>query len=135
MVGRAAYHRPWMFADADRRFFGERNPGLSRREVVERYLEYCEGVRESLPPEERSMTHYRTFELAKPLIGLFAGEFGGARFRTELSVLLQERKWELRPAVAAALAYVHSETLDERPPAGGEEPLRGGGGEFGPQSS
>ena len=30
MIGRGAYNNPWQFADADRRFFGVRNPGLSR---------------------------------------------------------------------------------------------------------
>ena len=117
MIGRAAYNNCWMFADADRRLFGVPNQGLSRREVIARYLEYCDAVRGTLPEDERAMKHYKTFDLAKPLIGLFNGEYGGAKFRTTLSVLLQERKWELRPAVAEALKNLPDETLDERPPA------------------
>ena len=41
MIGRGAYNNPWQFADADRRFFGCKNPGLSRREIVEEYIEYA----------------------------------------------------------------------------------------------
>ena len=41
MIGRGAYNNPWQFADADRRFFGCKNPGLSRREIVEEYVEYA----------------------------------------------------------------------------------------------
>lgn len=41
MIGRGAYNNPWQFADADRQFFGCKNPGLSRREIVEEYVEYA----------------------------------------------------------------------------------------------
>ena len=42
MIGRAAYNHPWMLRQADSLFFGAgRDPGLSRREVVERYLDYA----------------------------------------------------------------------------------------------
>ena len=116
MVGRAAYNNCWMLADADRRAFGQRNPGLSRREVVLRYLAYCEAVRDRVPPDEAAMPLYRTFELVKPLIGLFNGEFGGARFRTQLSVLLQEEKKGIREAVEEALRGLPDEVLDSRAP-------------------
>ena len=42
MIGREAYKNPWLFADADRRFFKKRNPGVTRREAMEGYLEYCQ---------------------------------------------------------------------------------------------
>jgi len=43
MIGRAAYHHPWLFRNADTLFFGAgRDGGRSRREVVERYLDYAE---------------------------------------------------------------------------------------------
>jgi len=35
MLGRVAYENPWVLADIDRRFYGRKNPGLSRREVLE----------------------------------------------------------------------------------------------------
>jgi hypothetical protein len=35
MIGRLAYENPWAFSDVDRRFFGAKNPGLSRKEILE----------------------------------------------------------------------------------------------------
>ena len=34
MIGRLAKDDPWMFSDMDRRFYGVRNPGFSRKEVL-----------------------------------------------------------------------------------------------------
>lgn len=42
MLGRAAYDDPYMFADVDRRFFGDSAPPLSRAEVVERMVAHAE---------------------------------------------------------------------------------------------
>jgi tRNA-dihydrouridine synthase A len=44
MVGRAAYNDPWgVLGDADVAVFGEAaNPARSRRDVLERYLAYCD---------------------------------------------------------------------------------------------
>ncbi len=41
MIGREAYRNPWLFADADRRFFNKRNPNITRREALEGYLDHC----------------------------------------------------------------------------------------------
>jgi tRNA-dihydrouridine synthase len=117
MVGRAAYNRPWrLLSDADRRLFGEPNPGLSRREVVARYLDYAEALPGALPAGEARMSLYKPFELAKPLIGLFQGEYGGARFRKSLTQGLQDSKLPLREAVEMALQLLPDRVLDERAP-------------------
>ncbi len=42
MIGRAAYHRPYLFADADRRFYGADDPAPTRRQVVEALVPYLE---------------------------------------------------------------------------------------------
>ena len=114
MVGRAAYQNTWMFADADRRFFGKPNPGLSRREIINKYLDYCDTVLETIPEEEREMKIYGPFEFCRPLLGLFAGEYGGSKYRTQLSVLVQEKKVALREAVKEALKNIPEEVIDER---------------------
>ena len=116
MVGRAAYQNTWMFADADRRFFGQPNPGLSRREVIDRYLEYCDTVLSTIPEDERDMKMYGPFEFCRPLIGLFTGEYGGSKYRTQLCVLVQEDKVALRDAVREALKNIPDEIIDERMP-------------------
>lgn len=42
MIGRGVWHRPWMLADADRRFFGSTEAPPTRREVVERWVPFVE---------------------------------------------------------------------------------------------
>ncbi|RLN60840.1 hypothetical protein BBJ29_001868 [Phytophthora kernoviae] len=75
MIGRAAYNTPWNFRDADRLIFNaERNPNLSRREVIERYLEYAEALQAkwgSTVPLSDSPFTMATSSLMKPLLGLF----------------------------------------------------------------
>ena len=50
MLGRAAYHSPWLLADADRRLFGLGPAQTSRRDVVRRYCAYAEGGNTSRKP-------------------------------------------------------------------------------------
>lgn len=42
MIGRAAIGEPWLFSDFDRRFYGKKNPGLSREEIIYRYGDFAE---------------------------------------------------------------------------------------------
>lgn len=67
MIGREAYHNPWMLADADRYFYNCPNPGYSRREVLEKYLLYCTKVQDS--GEFKSSAAV----LCRPLHNYFAG--------------------------------------------------------------
>lgn len=75
MIGRAAYNTPWNLRDADRLIFGEeRNPNLSRREIVAKYIDYAEDMQAKwgstvpLGPHPYTM---RTSTLIKPLLALF----------------------------------------------------------------
>lgn len=116
MIGRAAYHNPWLLADADRRLFGVPNPGLSRREVIEQYLTYADNILERTPLEWHHGTGMRPFEIVRPLVTLFSGKHGGARFRDTLTRGVLQSKLPLREAVAQAVACVLEADLDERPP-------------------
>lgn len=42
MIGRAAYNNPCMLATVDSMFYGVKDPCLSRRAILERYINYCE---------------------------------------------------------------------------------------------
>jgi tRNA-dihydrouridine synthase A len=42
MIGRMAYNNPLAFATADSTFYGVKDPCLTRREIIEKYMEYCE---------------------------------------------------------------------------------------------
>lgn len=76
MVGREALSNPYLFADADRRFFGEDGAPPSRHEVLRRWMPYItmqlgEGV-----PLARMTRH---------ALGLFHGCAGARQWRRTLS--------------------------------------------------
>jgi len=78
MLGRMAYENPWALADVDRVFYGKKNLGYSRREILERWAEYGQMQMEERP--EMALPN-----LVKPIIHLFAGEKNNAKYRQFLS--------------------------------------------------
>ena len=77
MIGRAAYHNPWLLADADRRLFGAENPVKSRAEVVEIMIPYLEA---HLREEGGKPSH-----VTRHMLGLFNGQPGARKWRRALS--------------------------------------------------
>ena len=77
MIGRAAMDNVWIFADADRRIFGAENPGLSRREVLQRYAAHCDGV----VARCQDAAQRPFILLIKPALSLLAHEAGSKEFR------------------------------------------------------
>lgn len=76
MLGRAAYHMPYVLAEVDRRFFGAAEAGLTRAEAMTGFTAYAErqlakGVRLS------SMTRH--------ILGLYHAQPGGRLFRRVLA--------------------------------------------------
>ncbi|GMF64736.1 unnamed protein product [Phytophthora lilii] len=144
MIGRAAYNTPWNFRDADRLIFNaERNPNLSRREIIERYLEYAEDLQAkwgSTEPLSDSPYTMATSALMKPLLALFkyvmlfivafvffytkyrrgaihfSGEFGGKAFKREISAQWAKKgpRPELREMIENAMKVLPDEVLDAR---------------------
>ncbi len=78
MVGREAYHNPYMLAAADRRVFGDQGAPATRREIVEAFLPY---VALELARGAR-LAH-----LTRHLTGLYFGEPGARAWRRALSEL------------------------------------------------
>ena len=76
MIGRAAYHNPWMLAAADHDLFGAPARDLARQDVVERYLTFA------APWFGRGISWSR---IVRPLVGLFHGQPGGRIWRQRLS--------------------------------------------------
>jgi tRNA-dihydrouridine synthase A len=76
MLGRAAYHDPWVLAEADARLFGEAPRQLSRREVAEAMLPYIAAQAAAGVPVSRITRH---------LLGLFHGVPGARAWRRALS--------------------------------------------------
>lgn len=76
MLGRAAYHDPWMLAQVDPRLFGAPAPATSRVEVVAALASYA----------ARELTRGTSLRaIARHVLGLFHGVRGGRRFRQILS--------------------------------------------------
>ena len=76
MVGRAAYHAPYLLAEVDRRIYGETISPLSRREVMERLFPYAEA---------HVAAGGRLNAVTRHILGLYHGEPGARAFRRHLS--------------------------------------------------
>ena len=76
MIGREAYHNPWMLAEADRLIFGDESSMTSRHEVLERFRPYAERELASGVPLNAMSRH---------LLGLFQGQPGARAWRRRIS--------------------------------------------------
>lgn len=76
MMGRTAYHEPYVLADVDARLFGGETPALSRHQVLDSYLPYMEA---------QLVAGTRLNAMARHIIGLFHGMPGARAFRRYLS--------------------------------------------------
>ncbi len=76
MIGRAAYHNPYLLAEVDRRFHGDERPFPSRHDIVEALLPYM---------AERLAVGERLHNLTRHVLGLYHGQPGGRAFRRHLS--------------------------------------------------
>lgn len=77
MVGREAYQNPYhMLADVDQRLYGESGDPISRLDVLQKMIEYCE---QELG-DSVSLGH-----ISRHFLGLFHAQRGGKQFRRYLS--------------------------------------------------
>lgn len=76
MVGREAYHNPYLLAEVDRRFYADEQPVRSRIEVLEALRPYIVAHLE----EGGLMNH-----VTRHILGLFQGLPGARHFRRQLS--------------------------------------------------
>ena len=76
MVGRAAYHRPWLLSRVDPVIFGSPAPCTDRTSAVDRFIPYAQQrLAEGIPLQ--AMTRH--------ILNIFHGCHGGRRFRRYLS--------------------------------------------------
>lgn len=127
MIGRQAYHEPWLLADADRVMFGKGNAGGSREEVLEAYGAYADQWCESAAHGQQKMSGVvRT--LLKPLAGFFYGTRVNSAWRQHLHESQHETcltSTDARPGeiIAEGVRLLRhgdegAEVLDERPADG-----------------
>jgi len=86
MIGRGAMNNPSMLWNADQALYGEPEPSepLTRRNVLERYCSYLEGVH---PPGDTERTVGSVHLAVKPVLGLFSGLRGHRAFRATLDAV------------------------------------------------
>jgi len=76
MIGREAYHNPWILAEADRRLFGDPHPLPTRHQVIDTFIPYVEReLAEGVP----------LTAMSRHLLGLFQGQPGARRWRRHIS--------------------------------------------------
>jgi tRNA-dihydrouridine synthase A len=76
MLGRAAYQKPYLLADVDRRFFGAEGPAVTRAEAVRAMLPYI---------SELLALGGRLHNVARHMLGLYHGRPRARAFRRHLS--------------------------------------------------
>lgn len=76
MLGREPYHNPYLLAEVDQRFYGVERPVISRAEVMQGFMAYC---------EEQLAKGARLNHLTRHILGLYQGQPGGRQFRRIIS--------------------------------------------------
>lgn len=76
MLGRAAYHTPWILSDVDAEFYGEASQPSSPQQVVRDYLPYIEA---------QLARGVRLHSITRHMLGLFHGLRGARQWRRTLS--------------------------------------------------
>ncbi|HHX83107.1 MAG TPA: tRNA dihydrouridine(20/20a) synthase DusA [Pseudomonadaceae bacterium] len=104
MLGRAAYHNPWLLHEVDERLFGTAPASAGRHAILESYYPYVSRELAAGVPLHHMSRH---------ILGLFAGCNGGKRFRRYLSEHACRPEANLDTLrTAAALVAEHS-SLEE----------------------
>jgi tRNA-dihydrouridine synthase A len=77
MLGREAYHNPYLMADFDSRYYGDVQSSRTRTQIINAMLPYIRSQLASGGPRLNSITRH--------MLGLMAGLPGARRFRQHLS--------------------------------------------------
>lgn len=96
MIGREAYHNPYLLSAVDARFYHDPVPALTRREVIEAMIPYI---------QKHLATGGRLNQITRHLLGLFHGVSGARRWRRYLSENAHKQGVN-ESVVLAALDYV-----------------------------
>ena len=111
MIGRAAYENIWQLSAFDSAFFGKKDPGFSRQQVILKYAEYCDRAMALNP-----MLNLHT--MVRPLLSLFIGQKGATVFRR----ILSEKQYIDQYKTVRGLAAFAVETIGRMNPSGMTEP-------------
>lgn len=76
MLGREAYHNPWILSEVDSCLYGKNTPNQTREDVIRSLYPYIE----SQLAEGQKLSY-----ITRHILGLFHGQYGGKQFRRYLS--------------------------------------------------
>lgn len=96
MIGRAAYDNPWLFHDADSRYFNAKASETSRIEVAYQMVEYIERCLEK---------GTRMMSISRHMLQLFAGVPGARRWRQVLGTASARRQANIPMVLQYLLDY------------------------------
>ena len=82
MLGREAYHNPYLMASFDARYYGDATPQKTRAQVIEAMIPY---IREQLARYGNNGAGLRLNSITRHMLGLMAGMPGARGFRQTLS--------------------------------------------------
>lgn len=104
MMGREAYHNPYILATVDQHLFADTRPVRSRAEILAAYFPYVEAQL----AQGTSLQH-----MTRHILGLFKGQNGGRLFRRHLSENAYRKNADLTVLKdACALADEHAGQAD-----------------------
>jgi tRNA-dihydrouridine synthase len=115
MIGRAVWHAPWSFRNADSAFFGARDPmqGRTRRDLIDEYCDYAERIHEVYGDYKGGDQYgWPATVMLRPLLGLFHGEPGTARFKDVLNAGASVKGCNLREVLDNALLEIPLYVVD-----------------------
>ena len=109
MLGRAAYHNPWLLAGVDEQLFGDSPQARSRHDVLDAFLPYVDAQIKS---------GRRLCQISRHVLGLFQGCHGGRRFRRHLAEhgYAAQAGIEVLQAAAALVRDPHTQTPPTQEP-------------------
>ncbi|MES9869344.1 MAG: tRNA dihydrouridine(20/20a) synthase DusA [Sedimenticola sp.] len=93
MIGREAYHNPWILVETDRRLYGDDHPLPSRHEIIERLIPFIEQEQAAGTPVSRITRH---------ILGLFNGQPGARAWRRHISENAHRKGADYSVVLAAA---------------------------------
>ena len=94
MLGRAAYHSPWILTDIDQLFYGAPVFSASREDITEKIIDYVSKIQDTDRSAKAIIRH---------IMGLYAGQAGARHWRRTLSEGLAARKAPSEIIQSAAL--------------------------------
>ncbi len=76
MIGREAYHNPWILAEADRRLYQDKHPIPTRHQILEQLMPFV---------EHELGQGVKLHQITRHILGLFHGQPGARAWRRHLS--------------------------------------------------